>query len=205
VIARNVARGKGRKLASVEPRRTWIDRADHLRALLDGASELDGKAYVRKGQRRALLAVLAFAGLRLGEALELTWRDVNLARGTIEVRDGKTAAAARRIYVLPALHDELASYRARLDPEPHELVFETSNGTKLNQTNIRLRLLAPAIEKANERPSQGRARPPAGRRQPPLAAKDIREPALRGKRTTAERGRAAGPLGPRPHPPLLRS
>jgi integrase len=53
--------------------------------------------------------------------------------------------------VLPALRDELASYRARLDPEPHELVFGTSKGTKLNQTNIRLRLRAPAIEKANER------------------------------------------------------
>jgi integrase len=35
--------------------------------------------------------------LRLGEALALAWRDVDLARGTIEVRDGKTAAAARRI------------------------------------------------------------------------------------------------------------
>jgi integrase len=165
VIPKNVARGKGRKLASVEPRRTWIDRADHLRALLDGAGELDRNARVRKGQRRAFLATLALAGLRLGECLSLKWADVNLARGTLEVREGKTAAAARTVYLLPALRDELASYRARLDtdPDPTELVFGTATGAKQGATNIRKRIMAPAVEKANERLAKDELDPlPAG-------------------------------------------
>jgi integrase len=151
VIPKNVARGKGRKLASMEPRRTWIDRADHLRALLDGAGELDRNARVRKGQRRAFLATLALAGLRLGECLSLKWADVNLARVTLEVRDGKTAAATRTVYLLPVLRDELADYRAGLDPQPHELVFGTTTGAKQGATNIRRRILVPAVAKANER------------------------------------------------------
>jgi integrase len=61
--------------------------------------------------------------------------------------------------VLPALHDELASYRARLDPGPGELVFGTSTGARHSPTNIRLRLLAPAIEKANERLAKAKLEP----------------------------------------------
>jgi integrase len=85
--------------------------------------------------------------LRLGEALGLRWADVNLARGTLGVRDGKTSAARPTVYLMPALRDELADYRARLDPEPHELVFGTTTGAKQGATNIRKRIMAPAIEK----------------------------------------------------------
>ena len=89
--------------------------------------------------------------MRLGEALSLTWADVNLARGALDVREGKTAAATRTIYLLPALRDELADFRARLEPQPHELVFGTTTGAKHGATNIRKRIMAPAVEKANER------------------------------------------------------
>jgi integrase len=44
--------------------------------------------------------------------LALRWRDVDLARGTIAVRAGKTATAARTVYILPVLGDELRSYVA---------------------------------------------------------------------------------------------
>jgi integrase len=130
--------------------------------LLDGASELDGKAYVRRGHRRALLATLAFAGLRLGEARSLTWADVNLARGTLEVREGRTVAAARTVYVLPALRDELADYRARLDQQPHGLVFGTTTGARQGATNIRKRIMAPAGEKANELRARDKLEPLPG-------------------------------------------
>jgi site-specific recombinase XerD len=68
-ITVNPARGKRRRQRSATPRRSWLARAAHIEALLDGASKLDEKATVRRGQRRALLAVLVYGGLRISEAL----------------------------------------------------------------------------------------------------------------------------------------
>jgi integrase len=126
LVPRNVAKGRRRRLPAKTPRRTWIDRADHIVALLDAASALDVTANRHRGQRRALLATLVFAGLRISEALALTWRDVDLARGVLTVRGTKTEAAERKVTIEPVLRDELASWRARLrDAEPNGLVFRT--------------------------------------------------------------------------------
>jgi integrase len=151
LIERNPAKGKRRRVPSVIPRRTWIDRADHIEALLDGASRLDGEARRRHRQRRALLVTLTFAGLRISELLGLRWRDVDLARGTLAVRDPKTDAGMRTVDLLPVLRDELLSYRALLgDIDRDALVFATYTGGRQSESNIRRRLLAPAVEHANE-------------------------------------------------------
>lgn len=149
LIGRNPARGRRRRLPAVTPRRSWLDRADHIAALLDGAGELDDKARVCRGQRRALLATLTFAGLRLGEALSLRWHDVDLTRGTITVRAAKTDAGVRTVNLIPTLHAELGDYRARLDPAPDALVFCTTTGHRLGATNIRRRILDKAVTYAN--------------------------------------------------------
>ena len=111
LIGRNPARGRRRRLPSVQPRRSWLDRAEHIASLLDGAGELDAEARTRRGQRRALLATLVFAGLRIGEALSLRWTDIDLARGTIVVRAAKTQAGERTVNIVPVLADELGDYR----------------------------------------------------------------------------------------------
>ena len=149
LIDRNPARGRRRRLPAVAPRRSWLDRADHITALLDGAGKLDATAKVCRGQRRALLATLTFAGLRIGEALCLRWRDVDLARGTITVRAAKTDAGVRVVNILPVLSDELGDYRARIDPPAGALVFGASTGRRQGATNVRRRVLARAIEHAN--------------------------------------------------------
>ena len=80
IANRNVAKGRRRRLPSVTPRRTFVDSADGLVALLDAAGALDLARESRAPpHRRALLAVLALAGLRIGEALALRWRDVDRA------------------------------------------------------------------------------------------------------------------------------
>ncbi len=150
LIGRNPARGRRRRLPAAPPRRSWLDRADHIFALLDAAGALDGNARVRKGQRRALIATLTFAGLRIGEALSLCWRDVDLARGTITVRAAKTDAGVRTVNVLPVLRDELGAYRARLNATPDALVFGTTTGKRQGATNVRRRILALAVENANK-------------------------------------------------------
>jgi len=151
LVARNVAKGRRRRLPVTRPRRTWLDRADHIAALLDGASALDAAAVRHRGQRRALLATLVFAGLRISEALALQWRDIDLARGTIHVRGTKTDAADRNVTILPVLRDELSSYRASLRDAPAgSIVFSTASGRSLGVTNARRRVLRAAVEKANE-------------------------------------------------------
>jgi integrase len=151
MIDRNPARGRRRRLPTVVPQRSWLDRADHIGALVDAAGQLDCRARVRHGQRRALVATLTFAGLRIGEALSLRWRDVDLARGTIVVRVAKTDAGVRTINLLPVLRDELADYRARLNPAPDTFVFGTAAGHRQGATNVRRRVLAKAVEAANTR------------------------------------------------------
>jgi len=149
-VSRNVASGRRRRLPSVTPTRTVVDRADHIAALLDAAGELDREARSRIGQRRALVATLTFAGLRIGEALALQWRDVDLGRGVMKVRQGKTDAAARDVPILLVLRDELIGYKTRLNPEPDALVFGSSAGQPQSPSNIRTRILAPSVTAANE-------------------------------------------------------
>jgi integrase len=121
-------------------------------ALLDAAAELDGEDRSRRRYRRALLATLAFAGLRVGELLSLRWADVKLASGKIRVRQSKTDAGVRTVDVQPELRDELLSWKASTrHGEPSDFVFPTSTGRADNRNNVRRRVLVRAVERANER------------------------------------------------------
>jgi integrase len=134
LIDRNPAKGRRRRLAATKPNRPWLDRADQIIALLDAAGTLDREAQFRSGQRRALLATLIFAGLRLGEALSLHWQDIDLAAGVIRIRRAKTPTGIRDVNVLPILLDELHAYKARHADEHDSLLFVTSTGQVLDQT-----------------------------------------------------------------------
>lgn len=151
-ITRNPAKGKRRRLPATKPGRSYLDRAEHIAALIDGAARLDKESRTQKGQRRALIATLVFAGLRIGELIDLRWSDVNLADGKLKVRvSAKTEAGLRVIDIKPVLRDELASYRAGLrDLDVNALVFRTTKGTRLSESNIRRRILAKAVDHANE-------------------------------------------------------
>lgn len=150
-LDRNPARGRRRRLRTAPPRRTYLDRADQIDALLAAAAVLDAEENRRtRPWRRAILATLVFSGLRIGEALELRWRDVDLANERLRVRGTKTAAAARTVTLLPVLRDELAALKAARRPEPTARVFETTTGGRVSESNVRNRVLAPAVEAANE-------------------------------------------------------
>ena len=103
---------------------------------------------------RPLLSTLAGAGLRIGEACALEWRDVNLSRGTLRVRESKTAAGAGREVDLPiGLQEELATWKARSNrTRPSDPVFVTRprGGRQARQTprNAQARLRT-AVRAAN--------------------------------------------------------
>ncbi|MGP0034388.1 MAG: tyrosine-type recombinase/integrase, partial [Solirubrobacteraceae bacterium] len=148
LIDHNPASGKKRRLEQRKPRRTWLDSADAIAALLEAAAELDTE---RGGRyRRPLLATLLFAGLRIGEATALRWRDVDLPSGWLNVEDSKTDAGRRRVKVRGALHDELSVIKPA-DADQDAYVFATSKGGPQNPSNVRNRILTPAVERASKR------------------------------------------------------
>src|SRR4051812_10119771 len=116
---------RNRKVRSVKPHRPWLE-PDQVLALLDAAGTLDGQDTRALPIRRPLLATLAWAGLRVGEAVDLRWRHVNLAAGTISVEQSKTDAGVRQVDVQPELCDELTAWRA-ITPftDPDDRVFPT--------------------------------------------------------------------------------
>lgn len=157
LIVRNPAKGKEARVKASKPAPVWIDRAEHIAALLDAAGELDQAARRDRQHvpRRAMLATLVYAGLRIGELTELRWRDVDLAASRVTVRASKTDAGVREIDMLPVLRDELLALKAgSRHTEVNDRVFPTRTGSEHGASNIRRRVLAPAIERANERLAQ---------------------------------------------------
>jgi integrase len=145
---------RNRKLKASKPPAVWLDRAEQIQSLLDAAGELDLAARPdrRHVPRRAMLAVLVFGGLRMGELLALRWRDVDLAAGRLYVGEAKTDAGVRHVELLPALRETLTTYKAGCsNTGPDDLVFATTNHRKFSRDGFRQRVFARAVEVANEK------------------------------------------------------
>ena len=102
---------RNRKLKTKRRRPVYLDSAEQIAAMIEAAGSLDADRGARTAGRRALIATLVYAGLRIGEATALTWADIDLANGRISVRDAKTEAGERLVDILPALRDELTTHR----------------------------------------------------------------------------------------------
>jgi integrase len=140
LLASNPASGNRRRLKAARPPRPWVE-PEQLMIFLESAPNDVG---------RLLLALLAGAGLRIGEALALRWRDVDLGTGTLRVTDSKTAKGIREIHLSDALRKQLTLARAKRNPEPGEFVIATSTGHKHNPSNLRRDVLAPTVKAANQ-------------------------------------------------------
>jgi integrase len=111
-----------------------------------------------EGTRLHGLWVLLFGtGLRIGEALALTWEDVDLDRLVVQVRRSKTQAGIRSVPIGREVADALRAHRAlqlreRLAAGPlwedHGLVFPTTRGTPQSSDNVRRRDWARALAAA---------------------------------------------------------
>jgi integrase len=149
-LDRNPAKGRKRLLKEDKPTRTYL-QPDQVAALLSAAGKIDAEA--REGdtrRRRPLLATLTLAGLRVSEALDLRWRDVNLDARRLRVAAAKTDAGVREVDLTPALQELLADYRSRSPyTQPGNLVFPTSAGKRDNPSNVRNRFLDSAAKLAN--------------------------------------------------------
>lgn len=93
--------------------------AGQIAALLDAAGELDRESRTDRQHinRRAQLATLVFAGLRISELLASGWADVDLAAGWLTVGESKTDAGRRKVKIRPVLRDVLAELRPKQTPD----------------------------------------------------------------------------------------
>ena len=153
----SAARGFCRYLARVEPRTEIPDRSlaparlpqvrphvfdlAELRALVAAAGRLPARRWpLAPATSRTLLLVLYASGLRVGEALRLTIRDVDLDAGTLFVAETKSFKS-RWVPVSTSLAAELATYLAARTAavggaSPDDPFFINSRGTRCSYSRI---------------------------------------------------------------------
>jgi integrase len=102
---------------------------------------------------RLFFVVLAWSGLRIGELIELRWRDVDLGQGTMHVRrryhasrvgPPKSRYGRRRLRLTPELARGLWRLRAETKAGDDELVFTVPGGARVDASNLMSRVLKPA-------------------------------------------------------------
>ena len=106
---------------------------------------------------RTLVLVAVLTGMRIGEILALRWKNLDLLRGIIQVRESmterhfgapKTKSSKRNVPMSGPLRQALEQQRARCrQTEPDDLVFGTSKHTPLNPKNLLRRVLRSACVK----------------------------------------------------------
>jgi len=93
-----------------------------------------------------LFTTLCLTGMRIGEAIHLTWDDVDFKNKVILIRPGskngefwqpKTKHGTRRIAIVPELADILS--RLRGTNRKNNWAFETKRGTRLHDCNVQKR------------------------------------------------------------------
>jgi integrase len=155
LIEHNPARDRDLRVRERAPVRSYLDSAMQIVALLDAAGEGDRKAARGRThvERRPMLAVLVFGGLRIGELCALRWKDVDLAGGWLHVGEAKTDAGRRRVKIRGALRDELLALRGRHQDAPQaSYVFATRDGGRMSPDNFRSRVLGrPALTVGDEK------------------------------------------------------
>jgi integrase len=102
--------------------------------------------------RRVVVDTLILAGLRVSELCGVDAPHVDIAGARIRVPRSatKTDAGERVVPTVPALRERLAEHRMDYPGGPSQPAFPTRNGTRQQPDNVRARILAPLLDRANE-------------------------------------------------------
>ena len=141
--ARNVARGRRRRVKRTAPSGPTIE-PEQLPSPLEAARRL-----------RPMVAIMAGAGLRNGEACALDWPDFDPASGTLQVAASKTDAGVRQVDLPDALRRELTTLKLRSSEGP---MFRNRNGRRQSVSNVERRFKT-SIRRANARLAEIGLRP----------------------------------------------
>ncbi len=123
--------------------------------------EIDRLADAVDDRYRALVYVLAYGGLRWGEAAALRRRRVDVLRGRVDVNEslaevggdlhfGTTKNHRSRTVVIPSFLREMLNHHlvTYCGTDPDGLVFTVSNGSPLRNSNFTKNVWQPALETA---------------------------------------------------------
>jgi integrase len=150
-IEDNPAAGKRRRIKIERSPPPHLESAAQIAAVLGAAAEFDADPGWLIDGRLAVVATLAFSGLRVHELAALRWGDLDFATSTIHVRHSKTPAGIREVRMFPALRGHLLHHRDRRGGlGARDLVFTTSRGGPRTKDNVRLRILLPVLARAEE-------------------------------------------------------
>jgi integrase len=118
-----------------------------VRPTLTAAQAQTLLAAVAGDELEALWFLLLLTGLRIGEALRLEWRAVDLARATLSVRAAKTPRGRRLIPLAPPLLARLQAQRARTAAVRSPFVYPRPDGQPWSDTTIRAQRWYPLLER----------------------------------------------------------
>lgn len=139
-------------------RRTIVDEDDEgeVKALTERDLEAFFTVIARaKSWRRwaNFFRVLLELGIRIGEAIELRWRDVDLGTGRVRIRRGfyrghvtrlKSRYATRTLRLTPATLAALRQLREATKAREGDLVFTAARGGRIHPQNLMTDVLKPA-------------------------------------------------------------
>jgi integrase len=106
---------------------------------------------------RLFFTFLAQTGLRIGEAVELRWKDVDLGSGAVHVRrrfyrdtvaPPKTKYGRRQLRLSDGLSRSLWAQRKQTRASDEDLVFSATGGARIDASNLMTRVLKPAAAEA---------------------------------------------------------
>jgi integrase len=139
------------KAPTVRPRRQAFLTADEVEALAAACED-------RQRGAGALVYLLAWSGLRWGEAVALRWSSIDTARRRVRVNASATEVSGRLEWGSPKTHEARSVIVPRfvvdrLGPkgEPDALVFTAPKGGPLRTSNFRTAVWLPAVEAAGLR------------------------------------------------------
>jgi len=111
-----------------------------------------------QGKTRALFLTAVFTGMRASELRGLRWPNVDLQRAVIHVRERadvyheigrpKSRDSERAIPIGPQVVDMFRRWKLHCPKSEQGLVFPTEQGTVMSASNIRKRMLIPAMKRA---------------------------------------------------------
>lgn len=156
LLAFNPARAKGTRLKAPKGPRTFLE-PDMVADLLDVAAawEAELPPHQRYG-RRALLALLCLGGPRIGEAIAADLGEFDLSQGRWRIPRSKTSAGERDVELSAYLQAQLRLHLEAMRSCGRPLgagspMWMTLSGNRLNTSNVRNRLLAEVVVRANEK------------------------------------------------------
>ena len=100
--------------------------------------------------RHAIMTTLGCAGLRAHELCDLNVEDVDLIHDRLNIRDAKTAAGVRYVYMTPKLKGVLGRYLSQRGGAHGAPLFPTETGRRRTPDSLRKRVFEPIVDHARQ-------------------------------------------------------